>query len=94
MSKESENLGNGIMGVIDGDTMTLTVGRAYESRGKDKMMKSDIRKARKESGLARFERETPKSRWMTPGTQEHGARCMLRGRFEDILKRIRKEATQ
>jgi hypothetical protein len=52
-------------------------------------MDKNLRKARKLSGLARFERTT--KGWRIPGTREAGRWFMLQRRCWDILARLRKE---
>lgn len=50
-------------------------------------MDKDLRKARKLSGLARFERT--KKGWKIPGTQAAGMHHMLQRRCWDILRQLR-----
>ncbi len=52
-------------------------------------MDKNLRKARKLSGLARFERTT--KGWKIPGTQAAGMHHILQRRCWDILRQLRKE---
>ena len=67
-----------------------------------KAMTSDPvwRKARRQSGLAHFERNSQrltrengrlKRAWRVPGTQEHGSHAMFTRRTEDIVREIKEQ---